>query len=245
MTGKAYLVGSGPGGLGLMTIRAREVIDTADVVLYDQLPGEEILATLPEDAERIDCGKYGGSHTLEQDEIEVLMVERVKAGKTVVRLKGGDPFLFGRGGEEIETLRAHGISVEVVPGVTSAIAVPEMVGIPVTHRRYASQVTFITGHEDPTKPESALDWEVLSRLKGTLVILMGVKNLPAIAAALTANGKDPATPVAIIERGLRPDQRVTVGTLADVAEKARAAGVRPPAVIVIGGVVELYEGFEG
>jgi len=245
MTGKAYLVGSGPGGLGLMTIRAREVIDTADVVLYDQLPGDEILATLPEDAERIDCGKYGGSHTLEQDEIEALMVERVKAGKTVVRLKGGDPFLFGRGGEEIETLRAHGISVEVVPGVTSAIAVPEMVGIPVTHRRYASQVTFITGHEDPTKPESALDWEVLSRLKGTLVILMGVKNLPAIAAALTANGKDPATPVAIIERGLRPDQRVTVGTLADIAEKARAAGVRPPAVIVIGGVVELYEGFEG
>ncbi|MDK2890907.1 MAG: uroporphyrin-III C-methyltransferase [Methanoculleus sp.] len=242
MTGKAYLVGSGPGGLGLLTMRAREVIDGADVILYDQLPGEEILATLPRDAERIDCGKYGGSHTLEQHEIEALMVERVKAGKTVVRLKGGDPFLFGRGGEEVETLREHGISVEVVPGVTSAIAVPEMVGIPVTHRKYASQVTFTTGHEDPTKPESALDWEVLSRLKGTLVILMGVKNLPAIAAALTANGKDPATPVAIIERGLRPDQRVTVGTLADIAEKARAAGVRPPAVIVIGGVVELYEG---
>ncbi len=242
MTGKAYLVGSGPGGLGLLTIRAREVIDGADVVLYDQLPGEEILATLPRDAELIDCGKYGGSHTLEQNEIEALMVERVKAGKTVVRLKGGDPFLFGRGGEEIETLREHGISVEVVPGVTSAIAVPEMVGIPVTHRKYASQVTFITGHEDPTKPESALDWEVLSRLKGTLVILMGVKNLPAIAAALVKHGKDPATPVAIIERGLRPDQRVTVGTLADITDKARAAGFRPPAVIVIGGVVELYDG---
>jgi uroporphyrin-III C-methyltransferase len=166
----------------------------------------------------------------------------VKEGKTVVRLKGGDPFLFGRGGEEMETLRAHGVPVEVVPGVTSAIAVPEMVGIPVTHRRYASTVTFITGHEDPAKPESALDWEVLSRLKGTLVILMGVKNLPKIAAALTAHGKDPATPVAVIERGLRPDQRVTVGTLADIADKARAAGVRPPAVIVIGGVVELYEG---
>jgi len=242
MTGKAYLVGSGPGGLGLMTIKAREVIDSADVVLYDQLPGEEILATLPQGAELIDCGKYGGSHTLEQNEIEALMVERVKAGKTVVRLKGGDPFLFGRGGEEIETLREHGISVEVVPGVTSAIAVPEMVGIPVTHRKYASQVTFITGHEDPTKPESALDWEVLSRLKGTLVILMGVKNLPAIAAALVKHGKDPATPVAIIERGLRPDQRVTVGTLADITDKARAAGFRPPAVIVIGGVVELYDG---
>ncbi|MDV2482298.1 uroporphyrinogen-III C-methyltransferase [Methanoculleus sp. Wushi-C6] len=241
MTGRAYLVGSGPGGLGLMTIRAREVIDSADVVLYDQLPGEEILATLPKNAERIDCGKYGGSHTLEQDAIEELMVRKVKEGKTVVRLKGGDPFLFGRGGEEIETLREHGIAVEVVPGVTSAIAVPEMVGIPVTHRRYASQVTFITGHEDPTKPESALDWEVLARLKGTLVILMGVKNLPAITAALVEHGKDPATPVAIIERGLRPDQRVTVGTVADIPEKARAAGVRPPAVIVIGGVVELYE----
>ncbi|MDD3934131.1 uroporphyrinogen-III C-methyltransferase [Methanoculleus sp. UBA303] len=242
MIGKAYLVGSGPGGLGLLTLRAREVIDSADVVLYDQLPGEEILSTLPRDAELIDCGKYGGNHTLKQHEIEALMVERVKAGKVVVRLKGGDPFLFGRGGEEIEVLREHGISVEVVPGVTSAIAVPEMVGIPVTHRRYASEVTFITGHEDPTKPESALDWEVLSRLKGTLVILMGVKNLPAIAAALAAHGKDPATPVAIIERGLRPDQRVTVGTLADIVEAARARGVRPPAVIVIGGVVNLYDG---
>jgi len=242
MTGKAYLVGAGPGGLGLMTIRAREVIDSADVILYDQLPGEEILATLPGSAELIDCGKYGGNHTLEQQEIEALMVERVKEGKTVVRLKGGDPFLFGRGGEEMETLLEHGIPVEVVPGVTSAIAVPEMVGIPVTHRRYASTVTFITGHEDPAKPESALDWAVLSRLKGTLVILMGVKNLPKIAAVLIEHGKDPSTPVAIIERGLRPDQRVTVGTLADIVDKARAVGVRPPAVIVIGGVVELYEG---
>ena len=242
MTGKAYLVGSGPGGLGLLTMRAREVIDAADVVLYDQLPGEEILATLPVHAERIDCGKYGGNHTLEQREIEALMVAKVREGKTVVRLKGGDPFLFGRGGEEVEVLREHGIPVEVVPGVTSAIAVPELVGIPVTHRRYASQVTFITGHEDPTKPESALDWEVLAHLKGTLVILMGVKNLPAITAALAAHGKDPATPVAVIERGLRPDQRVTVGTIADIAGKARAAGVRPPAVIVIGGVVELYDG---
>jgi len=240
MTGKAYLVGAGPGGLGLMTIRAREVIESADVILYDQLPGEEILATLPGSAELIDCGKYGGNHTLEQQEIEALMVERVKEGKTVVRLKGGDPFLFGRGGEEMETLREHGIPVEVVPGVTSAIAVPEMVGIPVTHRRYASTVTFITGHEDPAKPESALDWAVLSRLKGTLVILMGVKNLPKIAAVLIEHGKDPSTPVAIIERGLRPDQRVTVGTLADIVDKARAVGVRPPAVIVIGGVVELY-----
>ena len=242
MTGRVYLGGPGPGGPGRLTMRAREVIDGADVILYDQLPGEEIIATLPTAAERIDCGKYGGSHTLKQHEIEALMVERAKAGKTVVRLKGGDPFLFGRGGEEVEVLREHGIPVEVVPGVTSAIAVPEMVGIPVTHRRYASEVTFITGHEDPTKPESALNWEALSRLKGTLVILMGVKNLPAITAALIGHGKDPGTPVAIIERGLRPDQRVTVGTLADIVEKARATGVRPPAVIVFGGVVNLYDG---
>jgi len=242
MTGRVYLVGSGPGGPGLLTMRAREVIDGADVILYDQLPGEEIIATLPAAAELIDCGKYGGSHTLKQHEIEALMVERAKAGMTVVRLKGGDPFLFGRGGEELEVLREHGIPVEVVPGVTSAIAVPEMVGIPVTHRRYASEVTFITGHEDPTKPESALNWEALSRLKGTLVILMGVKNLPAITVALIEHGKDPGTPVAIIERGLRPDQRVTVGVLADIVEKARATGVRPPAVIVIGGVVNLYDG---
>ncbi len=243
MTGKAYLVGSGPGAPGLLTMRAREVIDAADVVLFDQLPGEEILASLPAGAELIDCGKFGSNHTLEQNEIEELMVARVKEGKTVVRLKGGDPFLFGRGGEEIEVLREHGIAVEVVPGITSAIAVPECVGIPVTHRRYASQVTFITGHEDPTKPESALDWEVLARLKGTLVILMGVKNLPLIAPALVANGKDPATPVAIIERGMRPDQRVTTGTLATIVDRARDAGVRPPAVIVIGGVVNLYEEF--
>ena len=242
MKGKAYLVGSGPGGLGLMTFRAREVIDQADVVLYDQLPGEEILRSLPQSAELIDCGKYGSDHTLEQREIEELMIARVREGKQVVRLKGGDPFLFGRGGEELEALREHGIQIEVVPGITSAIAVPESVGIPVTHRKYASQVTMITGHEDPTKPESALDWEVLARLKGTLVILMGVKNLPQIASVLVASGKDPATPVAVIERGFRPDQRVTTGTLETIASAAQKAGVAPPAIIVIGGVVNLYDG---
>ncbi|RXE55471.1 uroporphyrin-III methyltransferase [Methanoculleus taiwanensis] len=242
MSGKAYLVGSGPGSLGLLTLRAREVIDAADVVLYDQLPGEEILSTLPAGAELIDCGKYGSNHTLEQHEIEDLMVARVREGKTVVRLKGGDPFLFGRGGEEVEVLREHGIAVEIVPGITSAIAVPECVGIPVTHRKYASQVTILTGHEDPTKPESALNWELLARSAGTLVILMGVKNLPEIASALVEGGKDPATPVAVIERGMRPDQRVTVGTLATIVGQCREAGVRPPAVIVIGGVVNLYDG---
>ncbi|WP_048152869.1 uroporphyrinogen-III C-methyltransferase [Methanolacinia paynteri] len=239
MTGKVYLVGSGPGGLGLMTFRAREVIDLADVILYDQLPGDEIIASLP-DVEKIDVGKYGGSHTKEQNEIENLMVKFAKEGKTVVRLKGGDPFLFGRGGEEMEIMRDNGIEVVMVPGITSGIAVPECVGIPVTHRDFASQVTFLTGHEDPTKEKSAIDWKWLAGTKGTLVILMGVKNLPKISSFLVENGMNADRPVAIIERGLRPDQRVTTGTLEDISEIAQLRGVKPPAIIVIGDVVSLY-----
>jgi len=240
MNGKVYLVGSGPGGDGLLTQRGRAVIDSADVVLFDQLPGEEILSSLPARAEKIDCGKYGGKHTLEQDEIEALVVDRAKAGKTVVRLKGGDPFLFGRGGEELETVRSAGIAVEMVPGISSALAVPASVGIPLTHRKYASQVTILTGNEDPTKSEPALDWKLLAQSRGTIVILMGVANLGKIAAVLMLNGKSKDTLVAIIERGLRKDRRVTTGTLATVAETAKMAGVRPPAVIVIGDVVKLY-----
>ncbi|PKL70811.1 MAG: uroporphyrinogen-III C-methyltransferase [Methanomicrobiales archaeon HGW-Methanomicrobiales-1] len=240
MNGKVYLVGSGPGSEGLLTQRGRAVIDAADVVLFDQLPGEEILASLPARAEKIDCGKYGGKHTLEQDEIEALVVDRAKAGKTVVRLKGGDPFLFGRGGEELETVRDAGIAVEMVPGISSALAVPASVGIPLTHRKYASQVTILTGNEDPTKAEPALDWKLLAQSRGTIVILMGVANLGKIAAVLIQNGKSKDTPVAIIERGLRKDRRVTTGSLATIADAAKNAGVKPPAVIVIGDVVKLY-----
>ena len=241
MNGKVYLVGSGPGGMGFLTRRAQEVIDSAEVVLYDQLPGEEILASLPKAAEKIDCGKYGGKHTLEQKEIEALMVDRARQGKRVVRLKGGDPFLFGRGGEELETLHRAGIAVVMVPGVTSALAVPASVGIPVTHRKYASQVTILTGHEDPSKPAPALDWKLLAQSRGTIVILMGVANLPKIAAALLANGKPEKTKVAIIERGLRTDRRVTVGPLSRIGEIAEKEAVKPPAVIVIGDVVNLYD----
>ncbi|MEN6609876.1 MAG: uroporphyrinogen-III C-methyltransferase [Methanoregulaceae archaeon] len=241
MKGKVYLVGSGPGAEGLLTQRGRNVIDRAEVVLYDQLPGEEILSTLPADAEKIDCGKYGGKHNLEQDEIEALMVDRAQKGKRVVRLKGGDPFLFGRGGEELETVRAAGIEVEMVPGISSALAVPASVGIPLTHRKYASQVTVLTGNEDPTKAEPALDWELLAKSRGTIVILMGVANLAKIAAVLVKNGKTATTPVAIIERGLRKDRRVTTGTLETIAGEAKKAGVKPPAVIVIGDVVSLYD----
>lgn len=240
MNGKVYLVGSGPGGLGLLTQRARQVIDQADVVLYDQLPGDDILATLPEHAEKIDCGKFGGKHTLEQEEIEDLMVAKAREGKRVVRLKGGDPFLFGRGGEELEVLREHKIPVELVPGVTSALAVPGAVGIPLTHRKYASQVTILTGHEEPGKAESGLDWENLAKNQGTLVILMGVRNIPVITQSLITHGKRPDTPVAIIERGLRQDQRVTTGTLQTIADRAKTRNVKPPAIIVIGDVVRLY-----
>ncbi len=240
MNGKVYLVGSGPGGEGLLTKRARAVIDTADVILYDQLPGEAILSSLPEHAEKIDCGKYGGKHVLEQDEIEALMLDRAGRGLKVVRLKGGDPFLFGRGGEELEAVRNAGIPVEMVPGVSSALAVPASVGIPLTHRRYASQVTILTGNEDPTKPGPALDWALLAKSRGTIVILMGVANIGKIAGALIKNGKPPETPVAIIERGMRKDRRVTVASLAAIPDAARERGVRPPAVIVIGDVVTLY-----
>lgn len=241
MAGKVYLVGSGPGSEGLLTQRGRKIIDMADVVLYDQLPGEEILATLPVQAEKIDCGKFGGKHTLEQEEIEALMVDRAGKGKIVVRLKGGDPFMFGRGGEELETVRAAGIPVEMVPGISSALAVPASMGIPLTHRKFASQVTILTGNEDPTKPEPALDWRLLAQSRGTIVILMGVANLAKIAEVLVQNGKPRTTPVAIIERGLRRDRRITTGTLADIAATAKSAGVKPPAVIVIGEVVSLYD----
>lgn len=240
MTGKVYLVGSGPGGTAFLTERGKKVISRADVVLFDQLPGEEILATLPVKAEKIDCGKYGGKHTLEQDAIEALMVDRARKGNLVVRLKGGDPFLFGRGGEELETLRAAGIAVEMVPGISSALAVPASVGIPLTHRKYASQVTVLTGNEDPSKPGPALDWQLLAQSRGTIVILMGVANLAKIADALVRNGKPEKTPVAIIERGLRTDRRVTTGTLATITGAAEKTGVKPPAVIVIGDVVNLY-----
>jgi uroporphyrin-III C-methyltransferase len=241
MKGKVYLVGSGPGGTAFLTQRGRTVINKADVVLFDQLPGKEILATLPDRAEKIDCGKYGGKHTLEQDAIEALMVDRAKKGKLVVRLKGGDPFLFGRGGEELETVRAAGIPVEMVPGISSALAIPASVGIPLTHRNYSSQVTVLTGNEDPTKPGPALDWELLSKSRGTIVILMGVANLGKIVNVLIKNGKPEKTPVAIIERGLRIDRRVTTGTLATISGAAKKAGVKPPAVIVIGDVVKLYD----
>ncbi|TGC10557.1 uroporphyrinogen-III C-methyltransferase [Methanolobus halotolerans] len=238
--GKVYLVGSGPGDPELLTMKARRLIDSVDVVVYDQLPGKVIIDSIPAGTEKIDAGKYAGNHTLKQDEINVLIIEKAKQGKSVVRLKGGDPYMFGRGGEEAQELIEAGIEFEVVPGITSAIAAPAYAGIPITHRDHASMVTFVTGHEDPTKDESALDWETLARFEGTLVIFMGVRMLQRNVGELIKYGKDPKTPVALIERGTRPDQRVTVGVLENIATLATERGVMAPAITVIGDVVQLH-----
>lgn len=239
--GKVYLVGSGPGDPELLTLKARRLIDSADVVVYDQLPGKIILDSIPTGTEKIDAGKYAGDHTLKQDEINTVIIEKAKEGKNVVRLKGGDPYMFGRGGEEAQELVEAGIEFEIVPGITSAIAVPAYAGIPVTHRDHASMVTFITGHEDPTKDESALDWETLAKFDGTIVIFMGVRMLERNVSELIKNGKDPQTPVALIERGTRPDQRVTVGVLENIASIAKERKVKAPAITVIGNVVKLHD----
>ncbi|NIA03113.1 MAG: uroporphyrinogen-III C-methyltransferase [Nitrospirae bacterium] len=240
-SGKVYLVGSGPGDPDLLTIKARRLIDEAEVIVYDQLPGKKIISSMPDGAEKIDAGKYAGSHTLKQDQINQVLLDKAKEGKNVVRLKGGDPYVFGRGGEEAQVLVKEGIEVEIVPGITSAIAAPAYAGIPVTHRDHASMVTFITGHEDPTKDDSALDWDALARFSGTIVILMGVSMLPRNVNELLRHGKDPNTPVALIERGTRPDQRTTVGTLENIVELAKERNVKAPAITIIGGVVGLHD----
>lgn len=239
--GKVYLVGSGPGDPELLTLKARRLIDNAEVIVYDQLPGKAILNSMPEKTEKIDAGKYAGNHTMPQSEINKVLVQKAKEGKMVVRLKGGDPYVFGRGGEEAEYLVAEGIEFEVVPGITSAIAVPAYAGIPVTHRESSPMLTFITGHEDPKKKESWLDWETLAKFEGTLVILMGVKMLRRNTEELMKYGKDPKTPVAVIERGSRPDQRVTVGTLENIATLAEERKIKAPAITVVGDVVRLHE----
>lgn len=238
--GKVYLAGSGPGDPDLLTVKARRLIDEADVVIYDQLPGEAILNLIPEKTEKIDAGKYAGNHTLTQDKINEAIVQKAKEGKTVLRLKGGDPYVFGRGGEEAEVLVKEGISFEIVPGITSAVAAPAYAGIPITHRESNSMVTFITGHEDPTKEETGLDWELLAKFDGTLVIFMGVKMLERNCGELLKYGMDPKTPVALIEKGTRPDQRVTVGQLENIAALAEERNVKAPAITVIGNVVNLH-----
>ena len=239
--GKVYLVGAGPREPDLVTVRAVECLKKADVVIYDFLAAPELLKLVPEGAETIYVGKKGGSHTLSQDKINEVIVARAKQGRIIVRLKGGDPFIFGRGGEEAEVLAEAGIPFEVVPGVTSAVAAPAYAGIPLTHRLYTSSVAFVTGHEDPTKKQSSIDWSKLSTGVGTLVFLMGVKNLANIAEKLMAAGRDPKTPVALVRWGTTPQQTTVVGTLDTIVAKVQAAGLKPPATIVVGEVIKLRD----
>ncbi len=235
--GVVYLVGAGPGDPGLVTVRALELVASADLILYDRLIPDGLLRGAKPDAELVYVGKRPGEPTIEQPEIERRMVEAAKAGRSVVRLKGGDPFVFGRGGEEGEALAAAGVPFEVVPGVTAGVAAPAYAGIPVTHREEASAVAFVTGHEDPEKPESALDWDALAAFPGTLVLYMGIKRLAENAAALIAAGRDPKQPAAAIERGTMAGQRTVTATLGDLADAVERERIGAPAVIVVGPVV--------
>ncbi len=239
--GRVYLVGAGPGDPGLMTLRGREVLAAADVVVYDALLSERLLDHAPARAERIYAGKRAAEHTLSQEEINALLVEKARAGATVVRLKGGDPFVFGRGGEEALALADAGIEFEVVPGVTAAVAATAYAGIPVTHRHLASGVAFVTGHEAADKADSTLDWDALARWPGTLVFYMGVRNLAAIAENLIARGRSPDTPAAAVRWGTTPRQQTVTGTLATLPQTAEGAALKAPAVIVVGEVATLRD----
>ncbi|GIG20481.1 uroporphyrinogen-III C-methyltransferase [Cellulomonas chitinilytica] len=234
-TGTVTLVGGGPGDPGLITTRGRRALAEADVVVVDRLAPRALLSQLDADVEVIEAGKSPHAHTLTQTQINEVLVERARAGLRVVRLKGGDPFVLGRGGEEVQACLEAGVPVEVVPGVTSAIAVPGAAGIPVTHRGVSRQVTILSAHD------RAPDWATLARLDGTLVLLMGVAQLAGHARSLVEHGRDPSTPVAVVERGTLPDQRTTVGTLANIAEQALARGVGNPAVVVVGDVAALAD----
>lgn len=240
--GKVYLVGAGPGDPGLITVRGKRLLEQAEVVVYDYLASRKLLKHVPADAELVYVGKKGGvKHTRTQEEINQILVDFAKEGRRVVRLKGGDPFIFGRGGEELEILHGEGIAFEVVPGVTSATAAATYAGIPITHRDYTASVAFVTGHEDPTKESSNIDWQKLATGVGTLVVYMGIKNLPEITAKLIKYGRDPKTPVAVVRWASTPQQRSVVGTLETIVEVVAKAGIKPPALIIVGEVVSLRE----
>jgi len=244
MAGTVYLVGAGPGDPELLTVKARRLLDEADVVLYDALTDDRLHETLPSSTTTIDVGKKPDGRRTTQAEINDLLVSHARDGETVVRLKGGDPFVFGRGGEEAEHLADAGVPFEIVPGVTSAIAGPGIAGIPVTHRTHSSSVTVLTGHEDPTKDESALRWQALAemvRAGGTLVILMGVGKLPENVSVLKQHGLPNDTPVAMVERATWDDEQVVTGTLETIVDIRDEAGIEPPAVTVIGDVVTVRE----
>lgn len=238
---KVYLIGAGPGDPGLFTLRGRDCLAAADVVIYDALANDALLGHARKDAELIYVGKVAGDHALPQDGINRLLVEKAREGKVVARLKGGDPYIFGRGGEEAEALLEAGIPFEEVPGISSTIAAPAYAGIPLTHRNFASSVTIITGHENPDKPGSVHNWQALAQSASTLVFVMGMKNLPDIARNLLDAGMDPATPAALVYRGTTPRQRSLVATLAALPQAAVDQGFSNPSVIVVGKVCSLHD----
>lgn len=241
MIGKVYLVGAGPGDPGLMTVRGLELLRSADVVMYDALANPELLEECRKDAELIDAGKRGGDHHLRQWETNKLLVRYAEEGRLIIRLKGGDPFLFGRGAEEAEELRKAGLEVHVVPGVSSSISVPELAGIPVTHRDHASSVTFVTGHEKADRDRDRVDWRALVNGHGTIVVLMGLGNAGTISSELMAGGMDPDTPAAVITDGSMPTQRIRITTVRDLEQTISAEGLRPPGIMVIGTVAGLHD----
>jgi uroporphyrin-III C-methyltransferase len=238
--GKVYLVGAGPGDPGLMTLKGKGLLECADVVIYDALVSPQIVAMINPQAEKIDAGKRIGRHSLLQEQTTQLLIDKAQTHAVVVRLKGGDPFVFGRGGEEMQDLVRAGVSVEVVPGVTSGIAAPAYAGIPLTHRDYSSSVTFVTGHESAGKYRPKINWGAIAHGSETIVIYMGVHNLPYIIAELSSAGLSAETPVALIRWGTRPEQEELIGTLGAIVAQVEAAQFGAPAIAVIGDVVQLH-----
>lgn len=243
--GKVYLVGAGPGDPGLMTLKGKALLECADVVIYDALVSPQILAMINPAAEKIDAGKRKGRHSLLQEETNQLLIEKAQTAAIVVRLKGGDPFIFGRGGEEMEDLLAAGVPVEVIPGITSGIAAPAYAGIPLTHRNYSSSVTFVTGHESAGKYRPAVNWQAIAGGSETIVIYMGVHNLPYIVEQLSLAGLSLETPIALVRWGTRPEQEELIGTLGNIVAEVEKAQFAAPAIAVIGSVVNLHDILSG
>lgn len=241
MKGKVYIVGAGPGDIGLLTVKGLRCLQKAEVVIYDFHLNAQVLNYINHDAEFIYAGKRSGHHTMTQEEINEILIQKAKEGKIICRLKGGDPFIFGRGGEEAEALAQNGIEFEIVPGVSSSVAAPAYAGIPLTHRLYSSSFAVIPGYEDTTKKESSIDWSKLSTSVGTLVFLMAVKNIDMVTQKLIENGRSHDTPVAVIRWGTRPEQRTITGTLKNIVELVQERDIKPPAVMVVGDVVRLRE----
>jgi len=239
MSGKVYLVGAGPGDHKLITMRAVELLQKADVVLYDRLVSKKIISMIPKSAERAYVGRAVGDDAAHQDATNDLMARHAESGRHVVRLKGGDPMIFGRGGEEAEFLKSRKIKYEIVPGITSGIGSATYAGIPLTHRRHASSVAFVTGHEDPGKKGEAVKWGRLAGSVDTIVVMMGLSRIDVICRQLVAGGMDRKTPAAVIQDGTTPKQKMITGTVADIASRAKSGGIRPPANIIIGRVVDL------